>query len=101
SDYISNIISGPGKVLVGRPDKFIFIGGSNGNWDVPDHFQPVLLPEAGETVYNGIEMETISTVFSADVIVEASGRIRMRGQHKATGTLNMTTGSGFYYATSG
>ncbi len=95
------LISGSGTLTVGRPTSFIFIGGGNGNWDVPAHFQPGLLPQAGDTVYNGIEMETTGFSFPADVHVQAGGRIRLRGTHSATGTFYMETGSSFSYFTSG
>lgn len=96
-----NLINGSGTITVGRPTSYTFVGGGNGNWDVAAHFQPALLPEAGDTVYNGIEMETTSFIFPADVYVEAGGRIRLRGTHSASGTLYMENGSSFSYATSG
>lgn len=96
-----DLISGPGTILVGRPDEFTFIGGSNGNWDVPEHFQPALLPMEGETVFNELEMETTSFTFPADIIVSGAGRIRLRGVHSATGIITMNQGTSLRYATSG
>ncbi|MDA3879822.1 MAG: pectinesterase family protein [Prolixibacteraceae bacterium] len=96
------IISGDGMVLVGRPSEFQFIGGENGNWDNPAHFVPSLMPEAGETVYCGLEMETTSTVFEADIVVTGNGRIRLRGgDHVCTGTITMQDGTSFSYNTGG
>lgn len=102
SGNLPGVISGVGKVLVGRPDTFEFVGGANGNWDNPDHFVPALLPEAGETVLTNIEMETTAFVFPADIIVQGpGGRIRMRGVHSATGMIFLENGAGIGYATSG
>lgn len=94
------LISGTGIVIVGRPDEFTFIGGSNGNWDVPEHFQPALLPLEGETVYNEIQMETTPFVFPADIIISGGGRLRLRGVHSATGTITFNEGTSIQYATS-
>lgn len=96
-----DVISGSGSVTVGRPSSFTFIGGANGNWDNPDHFQPALLPLAGEVVYTAREMETTSFVFPADIVVQAGGRIRLRGEHSTTGTISLEAGTSFGYATSG
>ncbi len=95
------VINGSGSIEVAWSGNFTFIGGSNGNWDNPAHFQPAFLPEAGDTVYNAIEMETTSFVFPADIILQSTGRIRLRGEHSATGTIYMEGGSDFAYATSG
>lgn len=95
------IISGPGLLTVGRPTSYIFIGGGNGNWDNATHFQPALVPEAGDTVYTNIEMETTGFVFPADIYVQAGGRMRLRGTHTATGTIYMENSTSFNYATSG
>ncbi|MBP9077067.1 MAG: hypothetical protein KBG02_09420 [Haliscomenobacter sp.] len=96
-----NWISGSGTLTIGRPGKFTFKGGANGNWDNPAHFQPALLPEAGETVYTQIEMETTSFVFPADIVVQSGGRIRLRGEHRAAGTIYLEGSASFGYATSG
>lgn len=95
------LISGTGKIIVGRPDTFTFIGGENGNWDVPGHYIPALFPLAGETVLCSREMETTSTVFLADIIMTGSGHLRLRGNHQSTGTIRMKTGTYINYNTSG
>ena len=96
-----NLISGSGKVIVGRPSQFTFIGGTNGNWDNPAHFSPALMPEAGETVIVEKEIETTGTVFAADIVVNSPGRIRLRGTHQATGEITLNAGSMLSYATGG
>lgn len=97
-----DIISGTGSIeVVEWTGEFVFIGGENGNWDNPIHFQPAILPEAGETVLTEIEMETTDFVFPADINVLAGGGIRLRGDHKATGDINMEEGTYISYATSG
>lgn len=96
-----DLIQGAGVIIIGRPSEFTFIGGANGNWDIPSNFSPPLLPEAGETVYVESEMETTSTVFAANIILNSDGRLRMRGDHASTGTVTMNTGSMISYATSG
>jgi autotransporter-associated beta strand protein len=96
------LISGTGKVIIGRPSSFSFIGGSNGNWDNPAHYSKALMPEAGETVYVEREMETTGTVFPADIVlVQDKGALRMRGNHKSTGTITMQNNTRISYATSG
>ena len=95
------LISSSGKVVVGRPSVFNFIGGVNGNWDNPAHFSPALLPLAGETVICEREMETTSTVFAGDVRLHGAGKLRLRGVHQATGILFMEEGTSFSYNTSG
>src|SRR5690606_26216408 len=70
------LISNSGKVIVGRPSVFNFIGGVNGNWDNPAHFSPALLPLAGETVICEREMETTSTVFAANIRLQGAGKLR-------------------------
>ena len=95
------VISGAGSIQVEWSGNFTFVGGANGNWDNPAHFLPAFLPEAGDTVYTAIEMETTPFVFPADIIVQPSGRIRLRGVHSAAGTIYMEAGSSLSYATSG
>ncbi|MDA3816636.1 MAG: pectinesterase family protein, partial [Prolixibacteraceae bacterium] len=96
------LINGEGEVLVGRPGEFTFIGGDNGNWDNPAHFVPALLPEAGETVYCDVEMETTSTPFAADIVITANGNMRLRGSdHVCTGIIYMHDGTSFRYNTGG
>jgi len=100
-----DLISGSGRVVIGRPDTFIFHRGANGNWDVPEHYTPALLPVAGETVLCEEEMETTSTPFAADIILQNGGALRLRGEpgkdHTCTGTIFMHEGSTFRYNTSG
>ena len=95
------LISGTGKVIVGRPEVFTFHRGANGNWDNPAHFIPALLPEAGETVICEEEMETTSTVFAADIILQGPGSLRLRGNHSSTGKIIMKQGTMFKYNTGG
>ncbi len=97
----AGLISGTGKVIVGRPSSFDFIGGTNGNWDNPAHFSPQLLPEAGETVMVAREIETTNFVFPADIMLSSTGNVRLRGAHRATGVIRMEEGSRMSYATSG
>ena len=95
------LISGSGKIVVGRPDTFVFHRSGNGNWDNPANYTPALLPLAGETVICEAEMETTSTVFEADIIIQNTGNLRMRGAHTCTGTIYMKEGTNFKYNTSG
>lgn len=95
------LISGPGKIVVGRPDVFTFIGGANGNWDNPVHFVPALLPLAGESVIVSKEIETTSTNFLADIILKSPGNVRLRGSHTCLGTIFMESGTNFRYNTGG
>jgi autotransporter-associated beta strand protein len=99
------LISGTGKIIIGRPDTFIFHRSANGNWDIPENFTPALLPQAGETVICEEEMETTSTVFTADIILRNGGSLRLRGDpsknHTCTGTICMKEGSSFRYNTGG
>lgn len=96
-----NLINGAGKIVIGRPDTFYFHSGSNGNWDIAEHFTPALIPKAGETVVVEEEMETTSTVFEADLIIQNTGNLRMRGAHKSTGTIYVREGTNFKYNTGG
>ena len=97
-----DIISGEGVIEVVEWDgDFTFIGGENGHWDVPGNFQPPVIPEAGETVSTEIEMETTDFVFPGDIDVLSGGGIRLRGDHRATGDINMAAGTYVSYETSG
>lgn len=102
-DAISNpgLISSIGKVIVGRPALFTFIGGQGGNWDNPAHFSPALLPIAGETVICEREIETTATVFTADLRLKGNGQLRLRGNHKSSGTIFLEEGSSLRYNTAG
>ncbi len=95
------LISGTGKVIVGRPSVFIFTGATSGVWDIATNYSPTLLPKAGETVICEKEIETTSTVFSANLILRGAGRLRLRGNHKATGTITMEQGTVIAHSTSG
>lgn len=97
----SGLITGSGKIIVGRPEIFTFQRGANGNWDNPAHYIPALLPLAGETVICQSEMETTSTVFQADIILRGAGSLRLRGNHTSTGTIYTEQGTVFKYNTGG
>lgn len=94
-------ISGTGQIIVGRPKEFTFTGATNNNWDVATNFSPALLPEAGEVVNCSIEMETTSTLFTADIHLIKPGNMRLRGTHECTGTIIMDEGTSFRYNTGG
>jgi hypothetical protein len=100
-----DLISGSGKVLVGRPSVFIFVGGANGNWDEPANFSPALLPEAGDTVLCELEIETTSTVFQANLFISKGGRLRLRGDpsknHRSAGDIHFNDGTSIAYNTGG
>lgn len=100
-----NLITGTGKIIIGRPKTFVFHRGANGNWDNPEHYSPALLPESGETIICEEEMETTSTVFEADIILEGAGKLRLRGDpsknHTSTGKIVMEAGTSFKYNTGG
>ncbi len=99
------LIDGEGKVIIGRPDTFVFHRSSNGNWDEPANYIPALMPQAGETVICEEEMETTSTVFEADIILRGAGSLRLRGDpsknHSSTGTIYMEEGTSIRYNTGG
>ncbi len=100
-----DLISGDGKIIIGRPETFVFHRSSNGNWDIPENYTPALYPLAGETVIVEEEMETTSTVFEADIILRGAGTLRLRGDpsknHTSTGKIIMENGTSFKYNTSG
>ncbi len=95
------LISGPGKIIVGRPSLFTFTAATSGLWDVASNYSPALMPEAGETVVCEKEMETTSIVFPAGIIFKNGGSLRLRGSHKANGTIHLESGTSFRYNTSG
>ncbi|HBB93508.1 MAG TPA: hypothetical protein DC042_17745 [Bacteroidales bacterium] len=95
------LISGNGKVIVGRPGVFVFHRGANGNWDIPENYTPALLPLAGETATVTEEMETTSTVYQANIVLSGGGSLRLRGVHASTGTIIMNGGTSFKYNTGG
>ncbi len=95
------LITGTGKITVGRPNSFTFIGGADGKWDNPDHYVPALMPEEGETVNCDIEMETTSTVYTANIYFSSGGRLRLRGTDTSTGEIHFADGTSIGYNTSG
>ncbi|WP_164891110.1 pectinesterase family protein [Botryobacter ruber] len=98
----AGLISGTGKVIVGRPSTFTFTGAVSGYWDVAGNYSPQLMPEAGETVIVSREIETAGpAAFPANMLVTSTGTVRLRGVHRATGTIRMEAGSRMSYATSG
>lgn len=99
----ASTISGSGKIIIGRPSEFTFIGGDNGNWDNPAHYSPALLPEAGEKVIvNGLTIEAQSTPFAGDMYVENGASIRLRrSDSKCLGPVRMFQNTSISYATSG
>ncbi|AUS07041.1 pectinesterase family protein [Pseudotamlana carrageenivorans] len=98
-----SIISGSGKIIIGRPSEFIFIGGANGKWDNPVHYSPALLPELGEKVIvDGKTIEAQSAPFSGDMYVQNAGSIRLRrSDSKSLGPVRMFQGTNITYATGG
>jgi pectin methylesterase-like acyl-CoA thioesterase len=94
-----SLITGNGSIIIGRPASFLFNGG---NWDDAAKYSPALLPEEGEIVFCEGEMETTSTINLANIFfVNNKGKLRMRGNHKSTGTLTFEGGNRINYATSG
>lgn len=95
----SNIITGDGAIVVGRPSTFMFNGGT---WDNISNYAPAMLPLEGETVICEGEMETASTPNVANVLfVESKGKLRLRGTHKSTGVLTFEGNQRISYATGG
>lgn len=94
------IISGTGKIIIGRPSEFTFLGG---NWDNANNFSPALLPETGEKVIvSGVTIEAQSAPFYGDMFVQNGGSIRLRrADSKSYGTITMYSGTNISYATSG
>ena len=95
-------ISGTGKIIIGRPSEFLFIGGANGNWDNPVHYSPALLPLAGEKVIvSGLSIEA-QLSFAGDMYVQNGGNIRLRrSDSKCLGPVRMFQNTNINYATSG
>ena len=95
-------ISGTGKIIIGRPSEFLFIGGANGNWDNPVHYSPALLPLAGEKVIvSGLSIEA-QLSFAGDMYVQNGGNIRLRRpDSKCLGPVRMFQNTNINYATSG
>lgn len=100
----SSTISGSGKIIIGRPSEFLFIGGTaNGNWDNAAHYSPALLPQAGEKVIvNGLSIEAQSVPFAGNMYVQNGGNIRLRRpDSKCLGPVRMFQNTNINYATSG
>lgn len=74
---------------------------TNGNWDNVANYTPSRLPVAGDTVVCEEEIETTSAVFVAELVLRNSGRLRLRGNHKSTGTIHMEEGTAIRYNTGG
>lgn len=95
-------ISGPGKIIIGRPSEFTFLGGL---WDDVTKYSPTLLPKAGEKVYvnTGITIESALNQFEGDMYVKTGGSIRLRQakDSKCLGPVTMSQGTTITYATSG
>jgi autotransporter-associated beta strand protein len=95
-------ISGTGKMIIGRPSEFTFLGGL---WDDVTKYSPALLPKAGEKVYvnNGITIESALSQFEGDMYVKSGGSIRLRQtkDSKCLGPVRMSQGTNITYATSG
>ncbi|OOV17303.1 pectinesterase family protein [Flavobacterium sp. LM4] len=95
-------ISGTGKIIIGRPSEFTFLGGL---WDDVTKYSPALLPKAGEkvNVNSGITIETTFLTFEGDMYVKTGGTIRLRQtkDSKCLGPVRMAQGTIITYATSG
>ncbi|WP_163400027.1 pectinesterase family protein [Flavobacterium fluviatile] len=98
----ASTISGTGKIIIGRPSEFGFLGGL---WDDVTKYSPALLPKAGEKVIvnSGITIETTLSQFEGDMYVKTGGTIRLRQikDSKCLGPVRMAQGSTITYATSG
>lgn len=98
----ATIISGTGKIIIGRPSEFTFLGGL---WDDVTKYSPALLPKAGEKVYvdSGITIESALSQFEGDMYVKSGGSIRLRQtkDSKCLGPVRMSQGAIITYATSG
>lgn len=95
-------ISGTGKLIIGRPSEFTFLGGL---WDDATKFSPALLPKVGEkvNVNTGITIESALSQFEGDMYVKSGGTIRLRQtkDSKCLGPVRMSQGTTITYATSG
>lgn len=98
-------ISGTGKIIIGRPSQFTFIGGTtNNNWDNPAYYSPALLPELGEKVIvSGRYIEAVSSIFKGDMYISNGGYILLRKTSisECLGAVRMEQGTSLNYATSG
>lgn len=94
-------ISGSGKIIIGRPSQFGFLGGL---WSDPTKYSPALLPEIGERVnVSGVTIETAATIFQGNMYVSNAGSIRLRQANtsRCLGPVSMGQGTTITYATSG
>ena len=93
-------ISGTGKIIIGRPGEFNFLGGL---WDIAANYSPALIPLAGEKVnINGTSIETTVSNFQGDMSVKNAGNIRLRqANSKVLGPIRMEQCTFLIYATSG
>ena len=95
-------ISGTGKIIIGRPSEFTFLGGL---WDDVSKYSPALLPKAGEkvNVNSAITIESALSQFEGDMYVKTGGAIRLRQvkDSKCLGPVRMSQGTIITYATSG
>ncbi|MCI9845936.1 pectinesterase family protein [Flavobacterium pectinovorum] len=98
----ASTISGTGKIIIGRPSEFGFLGGL---WDDVTKYSPALLPRAGEkvSINSGITIETTFSQFEGDMYVKTGGTIRLRQikDSRCLGPVRMAQGSTITYATSG
>ncbi|MBW6534030.1 MAG: hypothetical protein K0B11_03405 [Mariniphaga sp.] len=88
-------------VGVAQAEVLIFSRTSNGNWDNVANYTPSRLPVVGDTVICEVEMETTSTIFEAEIIIRGAGSLRLRGNHKSTGTIYLEEGTFMRYNTGG
>ena len=99
-------ISGIGKIIIGRPSQFNFIGGTlNKNWDNATNYSPALLPELGERVnVSTTYIEAVAYVFKGNMYLSNSKYILLRTTStlsECKGPVTMEQGTSFNYATSG
>ncbi|POY40704.1 hypothetical protein C3L50_04185 [Flavobacterium alvei] len=99
-------ISGTGKIIIGRPSQFNFVGGTaNRNWDNPAHYSPALLPELGEKVtVKDNYIEAIAANFKGDMYLSNGKYILLRTTSTSAeckGPVRMEQGTSINYATSG
>ncbi|MBD0833391.1 pectinesterase family protein [Aestuariibaculum sediminum] len=96
----ASTISGSGKIIIGRPSEFTFLGG---NWDDANNYSPALLPETGEKIIvDGVTIEAQSAPFAGNMYVQNGGSIRLRrNDSECLGSVTMYQGTNISYATSG
>jgi len=99
-------ISGTGKIIIGRPSQFNFIGGTlNKNWDTATNYSPALLPELGERVnVSSTYIEAVAYAFKGNMYLSNSKYILLRTTStlsECKGPVTMEQGTSINYATSG